>query len=75
MIYTAGNGMEGLNKASTISPDVIISDVMMPEMDGVDMVIALRKDVSTSHIPIILLTAKTDIDSRLHGLEIALMTI
>ena len=70
VIYTAGNGMEGLNKASTISPDVIISDVMMPEMDGVDMVIALRKDVSTSHIPIILLTAKTDIDSRLHGLEI-----
>lgn len=70
VIYTAGNGMEGLSKASTISPDVIISDVMMPEMDGVDMVIALRKDISTSHIPIILLTAKTDIDSRLHGLEI-----
>ena len=70
MVYVAGNGREGLNKASNISPDIIISDVMMPEMDGVDMVTALRKDVATSHIPVVLLTAKTDIDSRLHGLEI-----
>lgn len=70
MVYMAGNGMEGLSKASKVNPDIIISDVMMPIMDGIDMVIALRKDVSTSHIPIVLLTAKTDIDSRLHGLEI-----
>lgn len=70
MVYMADNGVEGLSKASNVNPDIIISDVMMPEMDGVDMVIALRKEVSTSHIPIVLLTAKTDLDSRLHGLEI-----
>nr|WP_320059115.1 two-component regulator propeller domain-containing protein [uncultured Bacteroides sp.] len=70
IIYAAANGFEGLSKALDILPDIIISDVMMPEMDGLEMVKALRKDVSTSHIPIVLLTAKTDIESRLQGLEI-----
>jgi DNA-binding response OmpR family regulator len=69
-VYTAANGAEGLEKSLAIQPDLIISDVMMPEMDGVEMVKRLRSDMATSHIPIILLTAKSDIDNRLKGLEV-----
>ena len=61
--------MEGYNKAIKYIPDIIISDVMMPEMDGIEMTRALRKEISTSHIPIILLTAKTTIESQLEGME------
>lgn len=68
-IYEAANGMEGYNKAIKFIPDVIISDVMMPEMDGIEMTKEIRNNLSTSHIPIILLTAKTTIESRLEGLE------
>ncbi len=68
-IFEAANGMEGYNKAVKYIPDMIISDVMMPEMDGIEMTKALRKELSTSHIPIILLTAKTTIESQLDGLE------
>ena len=68
-IYDAANGMEGYNKAIKYIPDIIISDVMMSEMDGIEMTRALRKEISTSHIPIILLTAKTTIESQLEGME------
>ena len=61
--------MEGLNKALKYLPDIIISDVMMPEKDGIEMTRELRADMTTSHIPIILLTAKTTIESKLEGLE------
>ena len=50
-------------------PYIIISDVMMPEKDGIEMTRELRADMTTSHIPIILLTAKTTIESKLEGLE------
>ena len=61
--------MEGWNKALKYLPDIIISDVMMPEKDGIEMTRELRADMTTSHIPIILLTAKTTIESKLEGLE------
>ena len=61
--------MEGWSKALKYLPDIIISDVMMPEKDGIEMTRELRADMTTSHIPIILLTAKTTIESKLEGLE------
>lgn len=68
-IVEAVNGVEGWNKSLKFLPDIIISDVMMPEKDGISMMRELRADMTTSHIPIVLLTAKTSIESKLEGLE------
>ncbi|GHV31626.1 hybrid sensor histidine kinase/response regulator [Bacteroidia bacterium] len=68
-IYSANNGKEGLNQALKFLPDVIISDILMPEMDGLSLCRALKTNDKTSHIPIILLTAKTSIEQRIEGLE------
>lgn len=68
-IVEAVDGMQGWSKALKFLPDIIISDVMMPEKDGIEMTSELRADMTTSHIPIVLLTAKTSIESKLEGLE------
>ncbi|MCC8187694.1 MAG: response regulator [Bacteroides sp.] len=68
-IVEAVNGMEGWSKALKFLPDIIVSDVMMPEKDGIEMMKELRANMTTSHIPIVLLTAKSSIDSKLEGLE------
>lgn len=68
-IRTAIDGLEGLNAAITLLPDLIISDVMMPNMDGIQMLDQLKQDVRTSHIPVILLTAKSSIESQIDGLK------
>lgn len=68
-IVEAENGVEGLDKALSFLPDIIISDVMMPRKDGIALTRELRADMTTSHIPIVLLTAKTSIESKLEGLE------
>ncbi len=67
-IITAMNGQEGINIAIEIIPDIIVCDVMMPEKDGFEVCAALKSDERTSHIPIILLTAKSDQDSKIEGL-------
>lgn len=69
-IYTAENGKKGLKEALTYIPDIIISDIMMPEMDGFELSKILKEDVRTSHIPIILLTAKDSIHDRTEGYNI-----
>ncbi len=67
-VMTAENGVEGVAKAKEWVPDIIISDVMMPEMDGLTLCHTLKNDEVTSHIPIVLLTARADLESRISGL-------
>ena len=68
-IIVASNGKKGTIQAFEYIPDIILSDVMMPEMDGYELCSILKNDARTSHIPIILLTAKATIKSKHKGLE------
>ncbi len=65
----ASNGIDGIEQALKYLPDIIISDVMMPEMDGIEMCGDLRKNNQTSHIPILMLTARTDEEHIKKGLD------
>ncbi len=67
-IIEAGDGIEGFEKATNAIPDIIISDLMMPRMDGFELCKHLKSSIKTSHIPIILLTGKTTLDNKLQGL-------
>ena len=68
-VMVGNNGEEGINLAFENSPDLIITDVMMPIKDGYQVCEELKSDIRTSHIPIIMLTAKADLDSKIDGLE------
>lgn len=68
-VIEAENGLIGYEKAIKEIPDFILSDIMMPEMDGVEFLQKIKANNTTSHIPFILLTAKTNIESKLEGLD------
>jgi len=69
-IIEAENGEEGLKQARKYNPNLIVSDVMMPKMDGYRFCEKIKTDTKTSHIPVILLTAKADKSDRLEGFEL-----
>ncbi|WP_308764503.1 two-component regulator propeller domain-containing protein [uncultured Bacteroides sp.] len=69
-VLTADNGRRGKEAALRSIPDIIVSDIMMPEMDGNEMCRELKKDVQTSHIPIILLTAKDTLQDKEEGYQV-----
>lgn len=68
-IFTAPDGKRGLELALREAPHLIITDLMMPEMDGYELTRALRANEKTRHIPIVMLTARGEIDDRVRGLE------
>lgn len=69
-VVSAHNGLEGMEKALQYIPDLVVSDVMMPEMDGYTLCKSIKEDNRTSHIPVILLTAKSDDSSQVEGIQL-----
>ncbi|MGY6631434.1 MAG: hybrid sensor histidine kinase/response regulator transcription factor [Wenzhouxiangella sp.] len=67
----AADGHQALERAISKRPDVIVSDIMMPGMDGLAMLARLRDNLETSHIPVMLLTARSDVETRLKGLSLS----
>lgn len=68
-IIEAANGKEGWQKTLALHPNLVVSDISMPEMNGIDLCRKIRNDKRTSHIPVVLLTAVTDEEQQLEGLE------
>lgn len=68
-ILEAKNGLEGLEMAGNLFPNLIISDIMMPEMDGIELCRRIKSNFATSHVPVILLTARSGVNEQIEGLE------
>ena len=69
VVFEASNGKEGMEKCIELVPDLVISDIMMPVMDGISMCRKLKSDIRISHIPVILLTARTMTANKIEGYE------
>lgn len=70
-VVLAADGREGLEQAREVQPDLIVSDLMMPHVDGFEMLTALRTNIDTSHIPVLMLTARQDDDTRLKAFTLS----
>jgi DNA-binding response OmpR family regulator len=70
IIYKANDGKRALEILEKESVDLVISDIVMPELDGLELTKIIKTDINTSHIPVILLTAKAEIENRIKGLEV-----
>lgn len=68
-IHEAKNGVEGWNQILAVQPDLIVSDIMMPEMNGIELCTKIKSDERVSHIPVILLTARSSEEQRLEGFK------
>lgn len=68
-VVTASNGKEGLEKVRSEQPNIVLSDIVMPEMSGTELCQAIKKDFDLCHIPVVLLTAKTAIEYNMEGLK------
>lgn len=68
-VVAARDGAAGWQKAIQLMPDVIVSDIMMPVMDGIQMLDKIKNDINTSHIPVVLLSARHSIESQIEGLQ------
>ncbi len=68
-VYIAENGVEGLKKVNLYHPDIVVTDQMMPEMTGTEMLINIRQDFQISHIPVIILTAKSDDEDKIKAIS------
>jgi DNA-binding response OmpR family regulator len=69
-VSLATDGLDGLMKLETLNPDLMICDVMMPNLDGVEFVKAIKGNTATQKIPVIFLTAKTDPRSMIEGINV-----
>jgi len=68
-VFSCGNGKEAMNQVNSVKPDLIISDIMMPEMDGITLCKKIKGNTDTSHIPVILLTALSKDEDKAEGIE------
>ena len=68
-VATASNGAEALKMLAQDSFDVVVTDVMMPVMDGIELCRAIKSDASLCHVPVVMLTARTTVDDRIEGLD------
>ena len=68
-VFTSENGKDGWNKVKAEMPDIVLSDIVMPEMTGTALCKAIKSDIETCHIPVVLLTAKASVEYTLEGLK------
>ncbi|OJU50308.1 MAG: hypothetical protein BGN96_08640 [Bacteroidales bacterium 45-6] len=68
-IAEANNGRDALNKLQYLQPDIIVTDVMMPEMSGIEFTKIVKENIETCHIPVVLLTANEELEQKLEGIE------